>query len=144
VVVGPCQHKISFLTFPFVCYSRCILRSVRKGHREFILPLILLYSTLYYVTVTPVLTPIHLSSIMRYLSSAQALLDVFISMSQDLIRCSPVMVYARTCYAVIILVKISVSTVMNCGALHGVLQAEVTRVAGYLRRIARKLTKVSA
>lgn len=91
-----------------------------------------------------VLTPLHLSSVMRCVSSAHAILDIFVSIPTAMLRCSPVVVYARVGYAVIILLKIHVSAALRRGVLNGVLATEATKIEFYLERVIGKLTGVCA
>ncbi|KAH6876583.1 hypothetical protein B0T10DRAFT_610302 [Thelonectria olida] len=91
-----------------------------------------------------VLSPAHLGCIINCVSAAQGLCDIFISMSTDYIQCFPVAIYARLNYALVILVKTSVSILSPNGALRGIMALEMTRMDHYLGEVTRKLAVVAA
>ena len=80
---------------------------------------------------------------MACVSSAHELFETFISMPASTLCCSPVAAYARLVYAVVVLVKVSVSTIVKRGLLHGVVRPEAVRAETYLERVLLKLTETS-
>lgn len=90
------------------------------------------------------LTPVHISSTMTCISSAHLVLDILLATPMSWLRCSPVIVYARTGYALTILMRIYMSASLPGGALHGVLSPETTRMDLYLDKILRKLSDLAA
>lgn len=90
----------------------------------------------------PMLTPAHLSSVTICISSARAVLDTFLSIPVATLTCSPVAVYARMGYVVVLLLKIHISTALSGGVLHGIVDPGVTSMESYLGRLVRLLTEV--
>ncbi|OAP65153.1 hypothetical protein AYL99_01125 [Fonsecaea erecta] len=88
-------------------------------------------------------TPIHLSSITTCLSSARTILDTMLRMTTHQLRCSPCIVFARMCYAVVLLLKISLSASSTEGALNGVCDFDMTNVGTYLEQLEFKLREIA-
>lgn len=91
----------------------------------------------------PMLTPAHLSSVTKCISSAQAVVDTFLSMPTATLACGSVVVYARMGYAIVILMKIHASAALPGGALSGVVDPGATRMGEYLERVVGHLADVS-
>ncbi len=94
-------------------------------------------------SANPALSPAHFSAILASISSAHSLLNIFIAMAADTLRCCPVSVFSRTAYAIFLLVKISVSTIQDNGALSGLVQPEATNIKWYIHQVLKKLEEVS-
>lgn len=90
------------------------------------------------------ITPAHLSSVVTCISSAHALLDLFISSTTITLQCAPVIVYARMGYAIVILLKVYISAALPTGALYGVFNASETNLELYLEQTTHRLTEVDA
>ncbi|KAI5456921.1 hypothetical protein BGZ63DRAFT_428361 [Mariannaea sp. PMI_226] len=85
-------------------------------------------------------TPNHLDCIINCVSAAQSSCDTFIAMSTEYIQCLPIATYARLGYALVVLVKVSVSTHSANGALKGIMPPETTRADQYLEQVVAKLS----
>lgn len=86
--------------------------------------------------------PLHISSVMTCISSAHAVLDIFLSTPHYRLRCSPSIVCPRMGHAITVLLKIHVSAILQNGALHGVLNPDMTKMDAYLEQVLRKLVEV--
>ena len=59
------------------------------------------------------------------------------------LQASPVYIYARLLHAVIIVVKIAISTTLQDGLLHSVMSLADTKAEAYLQKIVGKLTETA-
>lgn len=87
------------------------------------------------------LTLPYINAIIQCISSSDSLIETFLNMSAQEIRATPTLVYVRLVYAVVILIKISIST--GTTELGKVIQPENIKVSLYLEKLLVHLKAVA-
>ena len=82
-----------------------------------------------------ILTPPFVNAIIQCMSSADALLSTFLNMSvKEILRC-PTLVYVRVIYAVVILIKLSISTSMPSSELGKIISQSSNKIDTFLDKL---------
>ena len=89
------------------------------------------------------LSPPYINAIMVCISSSQRLIDIFLGMSIEALRASPRFLWTRLCYAVVILMKLSISASTPSSELGKVIDPEECKVLYYSERVITYMDKIA-
>lgn len=89
------------------------------------------------------LSPPYINAIMVCISSSQRLIDVFLGMSVEALRASPRFLWTRLCYAVVILMKLSISASTPTSELGKIIDPEECKVRYYSERVIAYMDKIA-
>ena len=89
------------------------------------------------------LSPPYISAIMVCISSSQRLIDIFLGMSIEAVRACPRLLWIRLCYAVVILMKLSISASTPSSELGKIIDPGDCKVLYYSERVIAYLDKIS-
>ena len=89
------------------------------------------------------LSPPYINAIMVCISSSQRLIDVFLGMSVEALRASPRFLWTRLCYAVVILMKLSISASTPSSELGKIFDPEECKVLYYSERVIAYMDKIA-
>lgn len=89
------------------------------------------------------LSPPYINAIMVCISSSQRLLDIFLGMSVEALRASPRFMWTRLCYAVVILMKLSISASTPSSELGKIIDPEECKVLYYSERVITYMDKIA-
>ena len=89
------------------------------------------------------LSPPYISAIMVCISSSQRLIDIFLGMSIEAVRACPRLLWIRLCYAIVILMKLSISASTPASELGKVIDPGDCKVLCYSERVIAYLDKIS-
>ena len=89
------------------------------------------------------LSPPYINAIMVCISSSQCLIDVFLGMSVEALRASPRFLWTRLCYAVVILMKLSISASTPSSELGKIIDPEECKVLYYSERVIAYMDKIA-
>lgn len=95
------------------------------------------------------LTPAHIASRRVCLMAARSLIGVFLSAPTEQLLGSPVVVYARVGYSILLLLKLQTSAALPGGAMHGILYdtatgSSATQIHHYLESTIVRLEELTA
>ena len=89
------------------------------------------------------LSPPYISAIMVCISSSQRLIDIFLGMSIEAVRACPRLLWIRLCYAIVILMKLSISASTPSSELGKIIDPGDCKVLYYSERVIAYLDKIS-
>ena len=89
------------------------------------------------------LSPPYINAIMVCISSSQRVIDVFLGMSVEALRAAPRFLWTRLCYAVVILMKLSISASTPSSELGKVIDPEECKVLYYSERVITYMDKIA-
>ena len=89
------------------------------------------------------LSPPYISAIMVCISSSQRLIDIFLGMSIEAVRACPRLLWIRLCYAVVILMKLSISASTPSSELGKIIDPGDCKVLYYSEKVIAYLDKIS-
>lgn len=89
------------------------------------------------------LSPPYVSAIMVCISSSQRLIDIFLGMSIEAVRACPRLLWIRLCYALVILMKLSISASTPSSELGKIIDPGDCKVPYYSERVIAYLDKIA-
>ena len=89
------------------------------------------------------LSPPYISAIMVCISSSQRLIEVFLGMSIEAVRASPRLLWIRLCYAVVILMKLSISASTPSSELGKIIDPGDCKALYYSERVIAYMDKIA-
>ncbi|KAI0176481.1 hypothetical protein GGR52DRAFT_541200 [Hypoxylon sp. FL1284] len=89
------------------------------------------------------LTPSHVSALSSCLNAIDGILETFLSMDVDTIRCVPIFSFVRVAYAVVVLIKMFYSASNSNSELGRVINKDNMKVAEYLEKLFDKFSDVA-
>ena len=89
------------------------------------------------------LSPPYISAIMVCISSSQRLIEIFLGMSIEAVRASPRLLWIRLCYAVVILMKLSIAASTPSSELGKIIDPGDCKVLFYSERVIAYMDEIA-